>query len=71
MTIEEFSDVGVTKDSTSGDGTAWGLASLGLGAVALLAAPSTLVVNVLLWQSVHMGGLPKGLAFLARRSVSW
>jgi hypothetical protein len=63
LTVEEFSDVGVSKDSADGDGTAWGLASLALGAVVFLAAPTTLVFNVLLWKSGH-AGVPVLLATL-------
>jgi len=50
MTTDAFSDVGVVKGSTEGsDGAVWGLASLWLGAVALLAVPVTLIFNLLLW----------------------
>jgi hypothetical protein len=58
MITDEYSDVGVSKNSTSGDGATWGLASLGLGAVVLLAAPITLVFNVLLWRSNPSADLP-------------
>jgi hypothetical protein len=51
-TTESFPDVGTLKgSSTSGDGAAWGLASLWLGAVPLLVAPVMLIFNLLLWQS--------------------
>ncbi len=62
MITDEFSDVGVPKSLKSGDGAAWGLASLGIGAVVLLAAPVTLIFNVLLWRSNSLGDLPKGSA---------
>jgi hypothetical protein len=55
MVTDVISDVGIAKSSTSGDGTAWGLASLGLGAALLLAAPITLVFNVILWRTDHSG----------------
>jgi hypothetical protein len=63
MNGEEFSDVGSAKYVPVSDGMAWGLASLALGGVVLLAAPITLVFNVLLWQSAHSRGLPRQLAF--------
>jgi len=37
---------GESKDPTAGAGDTWGLASLGLGAAVLLAAPITLISNV-------------------------
>jgi len=50
MSTEARSDVGVPKGSTaSGDGTAWSLASLWLGAVALLTAPLMMVYLLLAW----------------------
>ena len=63
MIIGEYSDVGVAKNSASAEGFAWGLASLGLGGVVLLAAPITLVFNVLLWRA-GPAGVPKELAIL-------
>jgi hypothetical protein len=56
-------DFGPPKGSpTSEDGAAWGLASLGLGAVTLLVAPITLVFNVLLWRAGSLSSLPKAPA---------
>ena len=56
-------DFGPAKGpATIEDGAAWGLASLGLGAVTLLVAPITLVFNVLLWRAGSLGDLPKGPA---------
>jgi hypothetical protein len=65
MATDVFADVGVAKSHEAGDAVAWGLASLGLGAVTLLAAPITLIFNVLLWQSGATGGIPKVPAILA------
>ena len=50
MSTEASSEVGVPKGSTaSGDGTAWSLASLWLGAVALLTAPLMMIYLLLAW----------------------
>jgi hypothetical protein len=65
MAAESFSDVGSAKLIPEGDGVAWGLASLALSGVVLLAAPISLVFNVLLWQSEHSRGLPRKLALPA------
>jgi hypothetical protein len=50
MSTEALSDVGVPKGSAeSGDGTAWSLASLWLGAVALLTGPLMMIYLLLAW----------------------
>ena len=65
MATDVFATVGIAKSYESSDAVEWGLASLGLGAVTLLAAPITLVFNVLLWRSELAGGIPKVPAILA------
>lgn len=65
MAADGFEDIGPSKNAAPGDGDAWGLASLGLGGVAMLAAPITLVSNVLLWQSDRLGSLSRVPALLA------
>jgi hypothetical protein len=58
MNTDAFSDFGLSKEPmASGDGAAWGLASFGLGAVALLTAPVILILNLLLWQAARSGPL--------------
>jgi hypothetical protein len=65
MATEELSDVGVLKRSaTSGDGAAWGLASICLGAVAILVVPGILILNVILWQSARRPDPLGGVVFL-------
>ena len=52
MAIDELSDLGASKGSTTNSGgVTWGLASISLGAVALLVAPIILVLNLVLSQS--------------------
>ncbi len=65
MATDVFATVGIAKSYESRDAFEWGLASLGLGAVTLLAAPVTLVFNVLLWRSGLSGEIPKVPAILA------
>jgi hypothetical protein len=51
MTGEIRSDLGVPQEATtSGQGAAWGLASLWLGSTVLLAAPLMVVYLLLAWQ---------------------
>src|SRR6516165_2460877 len=59
MSTEASLDVGVPKGSTpSGDGTAWSLASLWLGAVALLSAPMMMIYLLLAWKPPMRWRLP-------------
>lgn len=60
MTTEVVTDASAAKRSTSGDGATWGLASMALGATALLSAAATLVFNAVLflWHSVPPRDFP-------------
>jgi hypothetical protein len=58
-----LADVGATKDVTAGERAQWGLASLMIGAVLVLAAPVASIFNVVFWRS-GPSGLPKVPAFV-------
>lgn len=59
-----LSDVGDTKRAvTVGESAQWGLASLLISGLLLLAAPVTLIFNILLWQAGPFG-IALGPAFV-------
>jgi hypothetical protein len=58
MTSDDFSDIGSAKGMTAGERAQWGLASLLIGAVLILASLVALIFNVILWQSGPRG-VPK------------
>jgi hypothetical protein len=64
MSTDLLSDVGAAKGAATEEGTQWGLASLVIGGGLCLAAPITLVANILLWRA-GPSGLPVGLALAA------
>jgi hypothetical protein len=51
MTTDHWIDIGLAKDLTASERAQWGLASLVIGSVLILAALITLIFNVVLWQS--------------------
>ena len=57
MAIDELSDRASKGSTTNSGGVAWGLASISLGAVALLVAPIILVLNLVLSQSAPVDPL--------------
>jgi apolipoprotein N-acyltransferase len=66
MTTDDAWGASASKISTSGDGAAFGLASLGLGATTLLAAAITMTFNgvLFLWHSVAIRDFPKAAAMV-------
>ena len=70
MATELLSDVGVSKEATtSGQGAAWGLASLALGTAVFLAAPPMVIYLMLAWQTgpkrpLRLGESPAESAFI-------
>jgi hypothetical protein len=63
MNTEYYLDIGLAKDLMGSERAQWGLASLLIGAVLILAALMTLIFNVLLWQSGHRP-MPRMLALI-------
>jgi hypothetical protein len=56
-------DIGFSKDVVGSERAQWGLASLLIGALSTLSALTTLIFNVILWQT-GLGGLPKTTALV-------
>jgi hypothetical protein len=63
MTTDYLTDVGATKGATATERAEWGLASLMIGVVLILAAPVALIFNVVFWRS-GPSGVPKVPAFV-------
>jgi hypothetical protein len=63
MNTDYYLDIGLTKDLMGSERAQWGLASLLIGAVLILAALMTLIFNVLLWQSGPRG-MPRMAALI-------
>jgi hypothetical protein len=63
MTTDSLFDIGLAKDMTASERAQWGLASLLIGAVLILAALTTLIFNLILWQSGPRG-MPRGSAIM-------
>jgi hypothetical protein len=57
MITDRLIDIGLAKDLTGSERAQWGLASLLIGAALNLAALTTLILNVILWQSGPRGML--------------
>jgi hypothetical protein len=63
MNTDYLMDIGLAKDVSASERAQWGLASLLIGSVLILAALVTLIFNVMLWQSGHRT-MPRFLALI-------
>jgi hypothetical protein len=63
MSTDHLIDIGMAKHETESERAQWGLASLLIGSVLIVAALITLIFNVMLWQSGPRG-LPRLLALI-------
>jgi hypothetical protein len=63
MKTDDLIDIGLAKDVEASERAQWGLASLLIGLVSIIAALMTLIFNVVLWQSGHRG-MPRMLALI-------
>jgi hypothetical protein len=63
MTTDSMFDIGLAKGLTASERAQWGLASLLIGAVLIVAALTTLIFNVILWKS-GPSGIPRFTALI-------